>query len=61
MAGIDRHDVIRYLRWLADQPEGVKHRDVLFRAALIIDRDATIVFVPMTPAVLTERHGDQAI
>lgn len=40
-----RQDVAVYLQWLADQPDGVAHRAVLFRAALIINRDASVVIV----------------
>jgi len=39
VSGTDRRDVVAYLRWLADQPDGIDHRQVLFRAALIITRD----------------------
>ncbi len=38
-----RSEVISDLRWLADQPDGVTHRALLFRAALIIERDATLM------------------
>ena len=54
--GTDRADVVAYLRWLADQPSGTAHRQVLFRAALLISRDATTIFVP-----LQQRHGDEGI
>lgn len=53
-----RADVIAYLRWLADQPDGVAHRDVLFRAALMLDRDNSTVFVDALTQ--QERHGDQS-
>lgn len=52
-----RAELIAYLRWLADQPDGVAHRDVLFRAALLLDRDSTAVFMVVTEQ---ERHGDQS-
>lgn len=51
-----REDVIAYLRWLADQQGGIPHRDVLFRAALMLARDHSTIFVPQQ-----ERHGDQSI
>jgi hypothetical protein len=28
-----RADIINYLIWLADQPDGLKHRAMLYRAA----------------------------
>lgn len=34
-----------YLRWLADQPDGVKHREWLFSAALMLDRDTSITWI----------------
>lgn len=46
--GISREDVRDYLRWLADQPDGVNHREWLFHAAHIIERDRTIVWVRPT-------------
>ncbi len=61
MSGIGREDVIAYLRWLADHPDGVKHREWLFHAAHLIARDASTVFVPMKPQTGQERHGDQTI
>lgn len=39
--GVNRADVIAYLRWLADQPDGVQHRQWLFHAALMLDRDVS--------------------
>lgn len=54
--GIGRDDVVAYLKWLADSPDGMAHRHWLFHAALIIKRDAHTVYVPRE-----ERHGDQAI
>ena len=56
MTGIAREEVVQYLRWLADQPDGVRHRAWLFHAAHLIMRDATLVFRP-----LEERHGDQSV
>jgi hypothetical protein len=59
--GTGRQEVIEYLRWLADHPDGITHRDWLFHAAHIIARDNTTVFVPLKPAPEQERHGDQTI
>ena len=62
MSGIDRQDVVTYLRWLADQPDGLKHRDWLFHAAHIINRDAETFGLPRRREYPdTERHGDQTI
>lgn len=55
----DRADVIRYLRALADHKDGVNHRQVLFRAAVMLDRDVTTTFVDRLPHPDQERHGDQ--
>jgi len=41
----NRAATIAYLRWMADQPEGVRHRDYLFAAALMLDRDTTITWI----------------
>lgn len=38
---MSRAELIAYLRWLADQPDGVAHRAILFRSALLLDRDVT--------------------
>lgn len=55
-ARISRDEVIAYLRWLADCPEGIEHRAWLFHAALIIARDRDTIFMPQQ-----ERHGEEAI
>jgi hypothetical protein len=47
-----RAEVIAYLRWLADQPDGVKHRAMLYRAAYALTHDPK-------PHPEQERHGDQ--
>lgn len=54
-----RADVIAYLRTLADSKDGVEHRQWLFRAALMLDRDVSVTFVDRRPAPIQERHGDQ--
>jgi hypothetical protein len=67
-------DVADYLRWLADQPDGVRHRGWLYHAALIIRRNHETIFSARTPQTphdipgacrtgetIQERHGDQAI
>ena len=41
----NRAATIAYLRHLADQPEGIRHRDWLFAAALMLDRDVNTVWV----------------
>jgi hypothetical protein len=61
VSGIGRSDVIAYLRWLADQPGVIPHRQWLFHAALMLDRDVSTRFVPMKSSTSMERHGDQAI
>jgi hypothetical protein len=56
-----REEVVAYLRYLADLPEGVRHRAWLFHAAHIITRDATTVYACSTCADATgysEREGD---
>jgi hypothetical protein len=50
-----RADVIAYLRWLADQPDGIKHRAMLYRAAYALTHDPR----PDRPHPEQERHGDQ--
>jgi hypothetical protein len=57
--GSNRADVIAGLRALADSQHGVMYRDLLFRAALMLDRDHTLVFVERKPHPEQERHGDQ--
>lgn len=47
-----RRILIAELRWLADQPEGLKHRQMLYRAAYALTHDPT-------PHPEQERHGDQ--
>lgn len=54
-----RADVIAYLRALADHKDGIHHRQMLFRAALLLDRDVSVVFAPYKPHPEQERHGDQ--
>jgi hypothetical protein len=53
MPTTNRDDVIEYLVWLADQPDGVKHRAWLFHAALLIRRDRDTTFVKPTDEALT--------
>ena len=45
----NRADIITYLRHLADTPDGVRHRAVLFAAALMLDRDVSITWVDNRP------------
>jgi len=59
MTGTGPEDVIAQLRWLADQPEGLAYRDLLFRAAWMLSRYRTTLFVPRPP--VEERAGDQTI
>lgn len=49
MRHVDRPLVRDYLRWLADQPDGVRHREWLFQAAALIDRDMTIAWIDRRP------------
>ena len=62
---IGRQDVIARLRWLADQPGFLNERQVFFRAAWMLDKDATTVFVGFSPQsspdIPQERHGDETI
>lgn len=37
--------LVAYLRWLADQPDGVRHREWLFQAAAVIDRAESITWI----------------
>ena len=45
----NRQATIAYLRHLADTPDGVKHRDWLFGAALMLGRDVSITWVDNRP------------
>ena len=63
-----RAETVAYLRWLADQPDGIPHRQVLFRAALLITRDHDTVFTSQqlpgarrTGEPIQERHGDHTV
>jgi hypothetical protein len=44
ITGYGRQEVVAYLRYLADRPEGVRHRAWLFHAAHLLTRDATVIF-----------------
>jgi len=48
-----RAEVIAYLRWLADQPDGANHRQMLYRAAYALSH------LEPPPHPEQERHGDQ--
>jgi len=62
---IGRREVIARLRWLADQPGFIVHREWLFHAAQLLSRDAETIFVGFTPHTSPqteqERHGDETI
>lgn len=47
-----RQELIAYLRWLADQPDGLRHRSMLYRAAYMLTHGAS-------EPIPHERHGDQ--
>ena len=57
-------EIIAGLRWLADQPAGIPHRVLLFRAAWLIQRDESVVFVCKSdpiPALTEQRSGDHVV
>jgi hypothetical protein len=62
---IGRREVIARLRWLADQPGFIVHREWLFHAAHLMNRDAETIFVGFSPQsspeISQERHGDETI
>lgn len=45
-----RMEVIAHLRHMADTPCGLPYRAWLFDAALMLDRDATLIWVDKRPA-----------
>lgn len=57
-------EVIAGLRWLADQPGGVPHRALLFRAAWLLQRDEAVIFASdkqPIPALTEQRSGDSVV
>lgn len=63
--GVGRQDVIDYLRALADHPDGVRHREWLFHAAIMLKRDPETIIpahIPRSPKQNAhDRHGDETI
>jgi hypothetical protein len=58
-----RADLIVGLRRIAESPDGVAHRQTLFRAALMLDRDANTIFTCQSCSrakAHSEREGDPA-
>lgn len=57
-------EVIAGLRWLADQPGGIPHRALLFRAAWLLQRDESVTFIRQSdplPALTEQRSGDSVV
>lgn len=51
-----RRELIADLRWLADQPEGIPYRYLLYRAAYALTHEAEVRTEPEQ-----ERHGDATV
>lgn len=52
-----RQEIAAYLRWLADQPDGIDHRRVLFLAAWVLTQGMGAIYTDKRQ----ERHGDQVL
>jgi len=51
-----REEIAAYLRWLADQPDGINHRTVLFVAAWMLTQGMTAIRVDKE-----RQDGDQVL